>query len=403
MDWVVNLVFLRSIPNQVTKYDPILASYATVRQLEYLEHIAREGSNRKAAKALGINPRTIDRAIINLKLHAASMGYSPQHDMQHTVPDGFKVRGVSTYYDEDGKVKGQWVKSNADDAAREQMLKEFAQVLAEGVKGLAKPVPAPKNTQQDLLVVVPVGDPHFGMYAWAADAGDDFDLDAAEKLTCGAIDRLVSSGPAASTAVLLNLGDMFHADNQRNTTQSGHQLDVDGRWAKVQQVGLRAMIHCINRLLQKYARVVFRINKGNHDGHSSYALALMLSCYFHNEPRVEIDLSPAVAWYFQFGRVLLASTHGDTLKEKDLLSLMATDMPREWGDTLHRYWYVGHIHHKHVKEHAGGIVEYVRTLAARDAWHQGQGYRAGRDAQLIVHHREYGEVERHRCDLAMIA
>jgi hypothetical protein len=48
------------------------------------------------------------------------------------------------------------------------------------------------------------------------------------------------------------------------------------------------------------------------------------------------------------------------------------------------------------------IVEYVRTLAARDAWHQGQGYRAGRDMQLAVHHREFGEIERHRCDIGML-
>jgi hypothetical protein len=248
-----------------------------------------------------------------------------------------------------------------------------------------------------------MGDPHFGMYAWAADAGADFDLNIAERLTCAAIDRLVASGPAAGTALLLNLGDMFHADNQRNQTNSGHQLDVDGRWAKVQKVGLMAMIHCIKRLLEKYPRVIFRINKGNHDGHSSYALALMLSCYFHNEPRVEVDLSPAVAWYYRFGKVLIGSTHGDTIKGKDMLSVMAADKPEEWGQTKHRHWYVGHVHHHDSKEYHGGTVEYFRTLASRDAWHQGQGYRAGRDMCMIVHHREHGEIERHRCDVGMLA
>jgi hypothetical protein len=56
-----------------------------------------------------------------------------------------------------------------------------------------------------------------------------------------------------------------------------------------------------------------------------------------------------------------------------------------------------------VKEYRGGVVEYFRTLAARDAWHAGQGYRAGRDMRLIVMHKDYGEVERHRCDVAMLA
>jgi hypothetical protein len=382
--------------------DTQLASFATVKQLEYLEAVEKYGSNQKAAKALGLQRRTIDKAIQSLKLKAAAQGYSPEHSMTRTVPDGFKVRGVSTLYNQEGQVAAQWVKSHADDEARERMLRDFAETLAEGVKGLAPVTPPPAKAAEDLLCVVPMGDPHFGMYAWAADAGADFDLDIAERLTCGAVDRLISAAPEGSTGLLLNLGDMFHADNQKNVTNSGHQLDVDGRWAKVQQVGLRAKIHCIRRMLEKHSRVIVRINKGNHDGHSSYALALMLSCYFHNEPRVEVDLSPAVAWYYRFGKVLIASTHGDTLKGKDLLGVMAADRPQDWGATIHRYWYVGHIHHKDIKEYPGGIVEYLRTLAARDAWHQGQGYRAGRDMQLIVHHREHGEIERHRCDVGML-
>jgi hypothetical protein len=42
-----------------------------------------------------------------------------------------------------------------------------------------------------------------------------------------------------------------------------------------------------------------------------------------------------------------------------------------------------------------------RTLAARDAWHQGR-YWAGRDMQLVVLHRQHGEIERHRCDVGML-
>lgn len=382
--------------------DAQLASYATVRQLEYLEAIEKHGSHRKAAKALGINARTLDRSITSLKLHAAMQGHSPAHDMTHTVPDGFKVKGVSSLY-VDGKLSSQWVKSSADDERREQMLREFAESLAEGVKGLAPLTKAPKHANDDLLCVYPMGDPHFGMYAWAQDAGDDFDLEIAERLTKGAIDQLVASAPNASTALLLNLGDMFHADTQANTTTAGTTVDVDGRRPKVQQVGLMAMVHGIMRLLEKHPRVIFRINKGNHDRETSYALALMLSCWFRNEPRVEIDLSPAVMWYMRFGKVLLGSTHGDTIKGRDLLSVMAADRPEDWGLTRFRHCLVGHIHHGDLKEYPGGTVEYFNTLAARDAWHQGQGYRAGRDMRLIVYHKDYGEVARNRCDIGMLA
>lgn len=382
--------------------DARLREFATERQIEFIDAIERLGSMGKAADALGLSNGTVSNAIASLKKRAARSGWAPECDMTHLVPDGFRLKGTSRYYNKDGKLAGEWVKSEADRDAQERILKEFAASLAEQVKGLAPIAPPPERSLTDLLCVYPQGDPHFGMYAWWQDAGDDFDLEIAERLTCGAIDRLVATAPAAETALLLNLGDMFHADNQRNESQSGHKLDVDGRWAKVQQVGLRAMLYCIRRLLDKHKRVEVRINRGNHDGHSSYALALMISCYFHNEPRVHVDLSPALAWYYQFGSVLIGSTHGDTLKGKDLMGVMADDQPEQWGATKHRYWMVGHVHHQDVKEYRGGTVEYFRTLAARDAWHAGQGYRAGRDMRLIVMHREHGEIERHRVDVGML-
>jgi hypothetical protein len=381
--------------------DPRLREFADARERSFLEAIEKHGSAAKAAPHLGLHKSNISRAIQALEKRAAKMGYSPAHAMTHPVPDGFRVKGVSTLWTEDG-VAAQWVKSEVDRDRTEQILREFAESLAEGVKALAPITPAPSHVISDLLCVYPQGDPHVGLHSWWAEAGEDFDLKIAERLMCAAVDRLVATAPAAETALLLNLGDMFHADNQRNESQSGHKLDVDGRWAKVQQVGLRAMLHCVRRLLEKHKRVILRINRGNHDDHSAYALAMMISCFFHDEPRVEVDLSPAVAWYFQFGKVLIGSTHGDRIKGPDMLPIMAADEPEKWGETKHRYWYVGHVHHQDIKEYRGGVVEYFRTLAARDAWHAGQGYRAGRDMRLIVLHREHGEIERHRADIGML-
>jgi hypothetical protein len=309
---------------------------------------------------------------------------------------------VTVQRDAHGEVERTWERQSPEQANQMAMLKEFAVTLGEGVKGLAPVSKAPLHASNDLLCIYPWGDPHFGMLAWWEDAGADFDLDEAERLTTGAVDRLVDTAPVGSIGLLLNLGDMFHADNQKNQSQSGHQLDVSARWAQVQQVGLRAMIHCVRRMLEKHSLVIVKINRGNHDDHSSYALSLMLSCYFHNDPRVKVDLSPSNTWYYEFGSVLIGSTHGDEIKGKDMGAVMAADKPQAWGRTTHRYWMVGHVHHKDVKEYPGVIVEYFRTLAARDAWHQGMGYRAGRDMQLVVMHREHGEIERHRCDVGML-
>ena len=380
--------------------DPLF-EYCTVRQCEILEAVILHGSNSEAARRLGVAHQTVSEAIRSIKAKAAPKLISAHADPEH-IPEGFAIKGTSTLR-KDASGMLQWVKTDRSDAAAQKALMDFANALGESVAGLAPITPAPKHTSDDLLSVYPMGDPHIGMYAWWQDAGADFDLEIAERLTKAAIDRLVASGPASSTALLLNLGDMFHADDQSNTSKSGHQLDVDGRWAKVLHVGLMCMVHCVMRLLGKHQKVIVRVNKGNHDGHSSYALAVMLSCWFRNEPRVVIDLSPAVTWYYRFGKVLLGSTHGDTIKGPNMVGLMAADRPEDWGLSVHRYWYVGHVHHKDVKEYPGGIVEFLRTLAARDAWHAGQGYRAGRDMCLIVHHKDHGEIERHRCDISMIS
>lgn len=388
--------------SRTTHIDEALKQWATPRQCEYIDAVNAASGVMAGAESLGIGYQNMSRAISAIKERAAKAGYAPGH-FQSGVAPGYAMGKVTVQRSKDGDVERTWERQSPDAARSDEVLREFAATLAEGVKGLAPVTPAPEGCRDDLMCVIPIGDPHFGLRVWSQEGGANFNLDIAERLTCSAIDRLTASAPKARTAILLNLGDHFHADSQANTTSGGTAVDVDGRWAKIQQVGLRAMLHAIGRLLERHERVIVRINRGNHDKHSAYALSLMISCYFHNEPRVEVDLSPAAVWYMQFGSVLIGSTHGDTIKGDKLIGVMAADRPQEWGQTRHRYWFVGHVHHSDIKEYPGGIVEYLRTLAPGDAWHHGQGYRSGRDMRLVVMHKEHGEVERHRVDVGMLA
>lgn len=384
--------------------DVRLKEWATPRQAQYIDAVNEHGSLRAAARALGIKHQPLIRAIKAIERRAVMQGYAPDHDMTKVAPAPFVVKGTSTLYDAAGAQKLQWVKTKLDGALAEQAIRDFVEYLTSEAKGLSPIVARPKcKAAGDLLAVYPMGDPHFGMYAWAEEAGDNFDLDTAESLTKAAIDRLVDSAPYTETAVIIELGDFFHADNNSaSTPKNKNALDVDTRWSRVMQVGLRSMVHTILRALERHKHVVVRIVKGNHDEHSSFALALALDAYFSNNKRVTIDLSPAAFWYYRHGKVLLGATHGDTIKMGDLPGVMACDRAEDWGQTTHRYWYQGHIHHEDRKEFPGVTVEAFRTLAARDAWHAGQGYRAGRDMNLIVHHKDFGEIERHRCDIAML-
>ena len=391
------------MPGPTLVIDEKLKDYATDRQKEFIDAVNAHRGIRSAARSLGVQCSVVSESITSVRRKAAILGYSPDHDMTRTVPEGFLVRGVSTLYGEDGKPKLQWVKSRIDDEQREAFIRAAVESLCQDVTGLAPVVPPPAHSLQDILAVYPAGDPHFGMYAWGKESGDDFDLSIARRDTLAAVDRLVSSAPPAHTAIVLPLGDTMHMDDQSNRTPAhGNQLDADGRYVKVLQVCVQTYRHVILRCLEKHQRVVCRFVSGNHDPHASWALAFAISAYFDNEPRVEVDLSPSPFWYYRFGKVLIGATHGDTIKQEQLLGVMAADKSKDWGETEYRYWYTGHIHHQTVKELPGVTCESFRTLAPKDAWAASRGYRAGRDMRLIVHHREFGEIERHRCDVGML-
>lgn len=325
---------------------------------------------------------------------AARRQVNEHEDYPKEVPEGFHLRGISELRGADGEVKLRWIKSAADAETRMLQLRDAVLQIGEELPR-ADPAPAPVNSIADLLCVYPMGDPHIGMYAWAAETGADFDLTIAERELVSAVDRLVEAAPPAEQALIINLGDFFHADSPENrTARSGHALDVDTRWPKVLSVGIRIMRRIIDRALEKHASVRVINEIGNHDDNSSIMLGLCLAAYYEREPRVDIDTSPSKFHWLEWGRNLIGVTHGNGLKRDALPGIMAADQAEAWGRTLYRYWYCGHIHHESVKEFPGCIVESFRTLAARDSWHAASGYRSDRDLRCDVLHREWGRVAR---------
>lgn len=319
------------------------------------------------------------------------------------IPAGHRLRGVSTLVGADGRLKQQWVKTQAHepDAAE-----RIAQAL-ERIEGRVLPsvdlAPAPDldALDEDLLAVYPLGDPHVGLLAWGRESGENFDLAIAEDLMVRAVRDLVRRGPACAGALIVNLGDYFHFDNDaQHTTRGDHALDVDGRTSRVLETGLRIFVAMIDAALERHAFVIVDNVAGNHDRYTSIMLAIALRAHYRNESRVEIPVDPAMRHYFTHGRVLIGTTHGDQTKAESLGAIMAAEKPELWGRSSHRHWLCGHVHHTTAKEVHGVTVETFRTLAARDSWHAAHGYLSGRDLRRIVYHREWGEVSRETLGIA---
>jgi len=375
--------------------DDTVFSYATQRQIEIVDCLKKhEGCKSAAARELGIKRQSITSILKSMVDKAVKRGYSPKHNMKHAVPDGYVVKGTSTLYDADGQAKIQWVKSSIDQERQREMIRD---ALDEMCKDLPKlpPIPSPKKVDAETMAVYPFGDPHIGLHAWHEDTGNDYDLKIAEDVNMQAMQLAVNKAPPSEEALIVNVGDFFHSDNEENRTASGHALDVDSRYSKIIRIGVRIMQTLINLALTKHKKVRVIHSKGNHDQKSSQWLAVALDARYHDEPRVKIDMNPSEYQYVEFGKVLVGVAHGDKIKPADLESIMASDMPEIWGRTFHRYWYTGHVHHDQIKEYRGCKFESFRTLAAKDAWHAGKGYRSGRDLKVIILHKKYGEVERY--------
>jgi hypothetical protein len=363
----------------------------TPLEKKYMEALIEYGSQSKAANALGVTKNTINKASQRVKRRATKRGYSPDHDMQHTAPEGFHVKGVSTYYNEEGKPTGQWVKTNKDKEETLEKLKESVEAIIEPCKGLAEPIEAPKNTTSELMACYIIADAHLGMYSWAAEAGEDYDLVIAERTIHEGMTELAESAPPTKTCLIANLADYFHADtNENKTLRSGNILDVDSRWAKVLQVGVRAYRNVINLALAKHEKVIVKSGIGNHDDHSVFCLAMMMQAYFENEPRVEVHLPVNPYAYYVFEKNLIGIHHGN-IKTDRLPGIMATDVSAEWGQTSFRVFLGGHLHHRQVKEYPGCTVELFRSIAANDAYGHGAGFRSGRSMEMIIFEKDGGE------------
>ena len=385
------------------KLDPRLEEFATERQWELLQAWGEHKSKRKAAEAVGIHQGGFDRVKKAVYKKAADHGYSPEHDWTHAVPDGHKIKGVSSYYGMDGTVRGQWVKSDVDKARQEEMFKAMVDGFTDQLPR-EEPTPGPDGEMSSaLMACYPVGDHHMGMLAWQEETEDNYDLKIAERLLMGATNHLTGMAPKCEHATVVFLGDFMHYDSfAAETPTSRNSLDADGRYPRMVKYAIRSMRYMIERAksTHRYVRVIVEI--GNHDLSSSIFLMQCLDALYEFEDRVTVDTSPQHYHYFTHGKVLVGVHHGHGTKMANLPLIMAHDRPVEWGQSQYRYIWTGHVHHDQAKDYHGTKVESFRILAPNDAWAHQKGYRAMQDMKCVILHEEYGEVSRHTVNPEML-
>ena len=374
--------------------DEQLKKFATIKQAEAIDAVNKYGSFRKAAKALNLNHTTIQYAIQGAKRKAAKMGYAPDNDMTHPTVEPFVVRGVSSYYNKDGQLSGQWVKTSLDDDKMQTLLREAIEGFKSEIPKV-KPSKNPVLTNSEICNCYVITDYHLGMLSWQPETGADWDISIAEDLIIRWFEQAIALSPNSSQAIFAQLSDFLHFDGMDAVTPaSKHLLDVDTRFAKLVRSAIRILRSVIDMLLQKHKNVHLIMADANHDPVSQIWLREWLAVMYENEPRITVDKSPNPYNAFEFGKVALFFHHGHKRKVENVSEVFAGQFREMFGRTKYAYAHTGHLHSINVKENNLMIVEQHRTLAPPDAYAARGGWLSGRDAKVITYHQEYGEVSR---------
>lgn len=409
--------------------DEALRPHATDVQWGYYELYTQLGSMRAVARHTGRANTAVQEALARMMDKALLAGYAapiqPQPELKTigystlTGPGGEQkaqwqlerqrgldpsegepdpepgvVSKVSTFTDAEGRITAQWKTVKREDQDKFELLQLWAARAAEGFPPLPPVLPwPPAASRADLLACYPVGDHHLGMLAWALETGQvdgNYDLKIARSRLRDGVDYLIDQAPPCDNCLIPFLGDFFHVDGYKNATPTnGHLLDMDVRFPKMMEMGLDLVEGVIAAALQKHQHVHVIFEKGNHDYSLAAAMTLFLKRIFRdNADRVTVDDSPAWWHYYQFGKVMIGTNHGDKVKPQFQLGVMAADKSEMWGQTTFRYMFLGHRHHEELKEYPGGFVQTMPVLPPLDAYAAQGGYRSLSQMQCLIFHRD---------------
>lgn len=376
---------------------PLLQFCTTEKQHEVIYLIEVKGlSQREVAKKLNVSRSGVRDHLEAVKAKAEKRGYSPDYNWKNPVPDGHKIKGVSTFYNEDGVPIRQWVKSQTDEQRQFEILIERMESAVKNLPSF-KPTAAPKNYDDDLLSLLTITDFHLGMYAYEAETGDDWNVNIARDVFLNSINDMIGTAPKAGTGFLCQLGDFLHWDGILSVTpQSGHILDADTRYGKLVELAMSVMAEAVKMMLKKFNNVVVISAEGNHDISGSIWLRKHLKQLFANEKRLTVIDNEFPYYAYLHGETMLAFHHGHKVKLAQLHKLFASE-PRfreMWGKASYTYIHTGHYHHERLIEDGGAIAEMHPTLSGRDAYAARGGWVSRRGAKVITYDKTNGEIAR---------
>jgi hypothetical protein len=258
-----------------------------------------------------------------------------------------------------------------------------------------------KKNKDPHCLVLDIADLHIGKLATMDGANDTYNVDIAiERAIKGSLSLIDKSKPYNIEKIFFIIGnDVLHIDNAKTrTTTSGTPQDTDGMWYDNFKIARGVYCHIIN-MLSTISDVHVIHCPSNHDYMTGFMLADAVNCYFHNNKNITFDVSNVHRKYVKYGKNLLNFSHGDGAKIDKIPYLAAHEVPQLWADTMYRYAFMHHIHHKQYYKFMSGAdfigmtVEYLRSPSGSDRWHNDNGYTGSKVCiEAFIHHPDNGQV-----------
>jgi len=336
-----------------------------------------------------------------LNISEGSVSTRLKHARKHVEADeAIKGAMSSVGMTDAGPLHSGWIKSEGA-SLYFKMPKDAGANVSEVVRELFEGIPAcpvipePREFTDGLLTVYPIFDAHIGMRASADESGEDMDNSKAESRVTNGMGQCVASSPASEKAVVLIGGDALHANDQTaQTPKSRHILDVASSFNDALDVAIRAFAACVEMAAAKHSRVIVSVIQGNHDRDAFLAIMYALRERYRDNPRIEVQRKGGEFFVMEWGKVMIASHHGDKAKAERLVMHMADEWAEMWGRTRYRFYFTGHMHHTKMQDIGGVQVEQLRAVAPRDAYAASHSYSSRSEMQAITYHKDSGEISR---------
>ena len=255
-------------------------------------------------------------------------------------------------------------------------------------------LPIPSNNKQKVCGIISLQDIHFGK-----EGNETVDADFEDTII-----NLISRGTAAhhiDTLYFVVGGDLINMDTFGGATTSGTPVDNSMSATKAYEAAFDAMHWAINYLVQCCDNLVVVYIPGNHDRLSSFHLAHALSKSIVCDT-ITWDIEYSERKVHVWGSNFNAFEHGDKHSKNNPL-IYASEYPREWGSTVNRTLFKGHLHtdrkvaYMTSNETAGFVEKTLPSLSKMDYYHYSNKYIGNRRAgKLELQHPTMGNI----CELS---